>query len=123
MVWLTFRWPGWAWRRSRPRYGSARELARLVVWAAFLVLSAWHARAIPFFAVVAGPVAARNFFDFAAALGAAAADAGRGRMWAFGGRILTLLVGVALVVLTWPGWLEAQPEFHASAGPWSRTAA
>ena len=33
-------------------------------------------------------------------------------MWAFGGRVLTLLVGVALVVLTWPGWLEAQPEYH-----------
>ena len=33
-------------------------------------------------------------------------------MWAFGGRILTLLAGVALVVLTWPGWLEAHPEYR-----------
>ncbi len=49
---------------------------RLIVWAAFLALSAWHARAIPFFAVVTGPVAALNFLDFAARRAGAAAGRG-----------------------------------------------
>ena len=84
--------------------------SRLFIWAAFFALSAWHARAIPFFAVVAGPIAALNFLDFAGRRAAAKpAGAGRGNFWALGGRVLTLLTGVVLVALAWPGWLQAQP--------------
>ena len=35
-------------------------------WTAFALLSLYHARAIPFFAVVAGPITALNFLDYAA---------------------------------------------------------
>ena len=39
---------------------------RVLLWGAFFALSLWHARAIPFFAVVAGPITSLNFLDFAA---------------------------------------------------------
>ncbi|HBI41923.1 MAG TPA: hypothetical protein DDY78_03575 [Planctomycetales bacterium] len=79
---------------------------RALLWAAFFALSMWHARAIPFFAVVAGPIASLNFLDFAAKRFGLAPRRGS---WALGGRILTLLAGLILVALSWPGWLQAQP--------------
>ena len=47
-------WIGrWSWERA-------------LVWTAFLALAVWRAAAMPFFAVVAGPIASLNFLDFAA---------------------------------------------------------
>ncbi len=87
---------------------------RMLLWAAFFALSIWHARAIPFFAVVAGPIASLNFLDFAAKR-FSSAEGQRGS-WALGGRILTLLAGLILLGLSWPGWLQAQPWEFRRAG-------
>ncbi len=70
---------------------------RLPVWLGFGLLGAWKVRTVPFFAVVAGPIAALNLQDFLAA---------RRDPWA-GGRVARwslLAGGVALVVLRLLGW-------------------
>ena len=90
-------WVGrWSWERA-------------LVWIAFFALAGWRAGAIPFFAVVAGPIASLNFLDFAATLeGSAPNVAGQTGAWPVGGRILTLLAGVLLLIAALPGWLQAQ---------------
>jgi hypothetical protein len=87
---------------------------RLLVWLAFALLSLFNARAIPFFAVVAGPITARNWLDFAAdRLGAAPSPTLHGLQWGLGGRILSVVAGCLLLVATVPGWLQAKPyESH-----------
>jgi tetratricopeptide (TPR) repeat protein len=85
---------------SRWRWG------RFILWAGFLVLSISHARAIPFFAVVAGPVAALNFQEYAARrFGTAPITVGWWKEWSLLGRALSVLAAFALVLLAWPGWL------------------
>jgi tetratricopeptide (TPR) repeat protein len=82
---------------------------RAIVWTAFFALAVWRASAIPFFAVVAGPITSLNFLDFAAkCFGTAPLVKGRAGTWMLGGRVLTLAAAVALLVATWPGWLQAQ---------------
>ena len=100
-------WVGrWSWERA-------------LVWIAFLALAVWRAAAIPFFAVVAGPIASLNFLDFAAKRwGTAPAVTGRAGAWAMGGRVLTFLAGVALLVAVWPGWLQAWPQ-EPHRGGWT----
>jgi hypothetical protein len=85
---------GWRW-------------GRVLVWLGFLGLSAYHVRAIPFFAVVAGPITALNLQEFALHRGAA------GMGWSdlacrlgLLGRSLSLLAVLVLLVLAWPGWLH-----------------
>jgi hypothetical protein len=46
-------WPNWRWWR-------------VLLWLLFFLLAAWRWQAVPFFALVAGPIAALNFADFAA---------------------------------------------------------
>src|SRR5262249_8186744 len=88
---------GWRWWRA-------------VGWLAFFLLSAWHARAIPFFSVVAGPIAALNLQGFAPpGCGTAPRLSGRRQRWSLGGAAGTLLAGVVLLLLAWPGWLQAVP--------------
>jgi hypothetical protein len=90
---------------------------RVLVWLAFAALSGLHARAIPFFAVVAGPITALNFLDFAAARwGESPRFVGGWRGWAVSGRALSLILGVALLVAAWPGWLQAQPYAQRRVG-------
>ncbi len=90
---------------------------RVLLWLAFAALSLLHARAIPFFAVVAGPITALNFLDFAAARwGAATRFEGGWRHWAVAGRALSVFVGVLLLVASWPGWLQAQPFRYRRVG-------
>jgi tetratricopeptide (TPR) repeat protein len=86
--------PRWPWERFLP-------------WLALALLSAFQVRAIPFFAVVAGPVLARNLQDALAHRLAgnretllAMSRAGHG---------LTFLLGLVLLVCAWPGWLQPPP--------------
>jgi hypothetical protein len=76
---------------------------RVAIWLGFALLSVWHARAIPFFAVVAGPITALNCLDFADRRGALSPQA------AVGGRWASLLVALALLVATIPGWMQTEP--------------
>jgi tetratricopeptide (TPR) repeat protein len=90
---------------------------RVLLWAAFAALSAFHARAIPFFAVVAGPITALNFLDFTAARwGTAPRFEGGWRGWAVAGRAMSVLLGVLLLVAAWPGWPQAQPFRYRRVG-------
>jgi hypothetical protein len=80
---------------------------RLLIWTAFGMLGAWQVRAVPFFAVVAGPIAALNMQDFLSRL-ASAPHAIHGREppgWRLG-RLSILGASVALIALAWPGWLQ-----------------
>jgi tetratricopeptide (TPR) repeat protein len=95
-----------------------RELRgwRLLVWLPFAVLAGWHARAIPFFAVVAAPVTVLNWQDFFRSGRARQSAAGQNRASltcsSYAGRLARraafLFLSLALLVLiflTWPGWL------------------
>jgi hypothetical protein len=85
---------GWVWWRG-------------LIWLSFAVLSGFQAGAIPFFAVVGGPISALNLQDFAVRrFGAVSFTEANWPLWLLGGRVLTLLVGVALLLLAWPGWLH-----------------
>ncbi len=83
--------------------------AHVLTWLVLLALSAYQARLIPFFAIASAPILALNFQAwYTRQVGAGAPSAHLDR-WAFGGRGLTLLVGAALLVLSWPGWLQSTP--------------
>jgi hypothetical protein len=78
---------------------------RFVVWLPFALLAAWQARAVPFFAVVAAPIAVINGQDFLAARRRERSPlAGPGFVSA-AGRVLLGTALLALIFLTWPGWL------------------
>jgi hypothetical protein len=83
---------------------------RLLTWGAFALLSAWQARAIPFFAVVAGPITALNLQDIIATIGTGAVQHPRGRLFdrLAGGALFAS--GLAAAALAWPGWLQALPH-------------
>jgi tetratricopeptide (TPR) repeat protein len=86
----------WRWRRFLP-------------WLGLALLSAWQARAIPFFAVVAGPVLARNVQDFLAPrFRSPDWEAERALLQRLG-QALTLILVLVLLVCAWPGWLQAPP--------------
>jgi tetratricopeptide (TPR) repeat protein len=90
---------GWRWGRA-------------LTWAGFLALSSYYARAVPFFAVVAGPVAALNLQEWAARrFGTEPRAAGAWKAWSLAGRGASVAAGLALVLLAWPGWL------HGAQGP------
>jgi hypothetical protein len=84
---------------------------RVALWVPFFLLSAAISRAIPFFAVVGAPIAALNFQDFIVLrYGAVPSVEGNLKNWSLGGRILTMLAGVILLIAAWPGWLHASSE-------------
>jgi hypothetical protein len=90
---------------------------RVLVWLVFAALAMWSVRLIPFFAVVAGPITALNFLDASARLfGAEVRTDLAWRQWAVAGRFLTVLAGLALVVLAVPGWLQAMPHNTRQVG-------
>lgn len=83
---------------------------RLTVWLAFALLTFYRARTIPFFAVVAGPITALNLQDFAAANFGRLPRVSRGwRAFSLGGRIVSLIVAVLVMLAAWPGWLHGRP--------------
>jgi hypothetical protein len=73
-----------------------------------LLLSAWNAAAVPFFAVVAGPLCALNFAEAYLRRPQAAAGAPSER-WQGAALAGSILAGVVLVVCAWPGWLQGEP--------------
>jgi hypothetical protein len=90
---------------------SALRAGRLLVWLGFFALSAYHARAIPFFAVVAGPITALNFQEYVARrFGLDPVATGGWKEWSLLGRGATLLLMLVLVGLSWPGWLHGFPN-------------
>lgn len=84
---------------------------RFLVWVAFFLLSAYLARAVPFFAVVAGPISVLNFQDFSVRVRGAEPRAGRaGQAWALLGRGGALVGLAVLLFLAWPGWLHPSSD-------------
>jgi hypothetical protein len=86
---------------------------RALIWAAFAALAAYHARSIPFFAIVAGPIMVLNFQDALLATGMrkrAATAPARTSAWPFAGRVLSALLLTIVVAAAWPGWLHGFPD-------------
>src|SRR5262249_55717723 len=77
---------------------------RFPVWLAFALLAAWQARLVPFFAVVAGPITALNLRE----------RLPDSRIVVAPGRAVLFLTSLALLALTWPGWLQG---FHRADRP------
>jgi hypothetical protein len=73
---------------------------RFLVWLSFGLLAAWQMRAIPFFAVVAGPLTALNLQDFMAG------RRGSSPRRSLVGRLALLLGVLGLIFRAWPGWLQ-----------------
>jgi tetratricopeptide (TPR) repeat protein len=87
--------------------GRARAApGRLLAWLALAALSAYQARAIPFFAVAAGPVLALNLQESGLRKDKGQRTKDKG---SFVLRPLSFVLGVALLVLAWPGWLQPAP--------------
>jgi hypothetical protein len=84
---------------------------RGLTWAAFAALSAYHARSIPFFAVVAAPIMTLNFQDalLLRRLKKHAAPV-QPSAWPFAGRVLSALSLAVVVAAAWPGWLHGLPD-------------
>jgi hypothetical protein len=76
---------------------------RFLPWLALALLSAVQVRAVPFFAVVAGPVLAWNLEDL---LARHRAGSGRGARALRG---LAVPLGLVFLVCAWPGWLQVPP--------------
>src|SRR5262249_45104586 len=68
---------------------------RLVVWMGFALMSLYNVRAIPFFAVVSGPIMALNWQDYAMQLlGPVPRLTTAWRNWSLGGRALTVVLAL-----------------------------
>jgi hypothetical protein len=85
--------------------GRALHPGRLLAWLALAALSLYQARAIPFFAVAAGPMLALNLQEWARTT----APSIRVRRLQAAARGVGVLAGLALLVLAWPGWLQPAP--------------
>jgi len=81
--------PRWRWQRFLP-------------WLVLALLSALQARMVPFFAVIAGPVLAWNLREWSAARRVLRDN----RLPTFAIRLITAVLGLALIVCAWPGWLQ-----------------
>jgi hypothetical protein len=86
---------------------------RGLIWAAFAALSAYHARSIPLFAIIAGPIMALNFQDAVLARQMGKRPAlmpAKTSAWPLAGRVLSALLLAILVAAAWPGWLHGFPD-------------
>lgn len=89
-------------------FNSARlSWPAVLVWSALLAFSLYDKAAVPFFAVVAGPIAGLHLQAGAARRLAAtgASDAARGVRTGLA-QLATLLVLAAALATAWPGWLQ-----------------
>lgn len=83
---------------------------RLLPWLGLALLSVFQLRAIPFFAVVAGPVLAWNLQEaFARRLDRQSLQTPPWQRGFALGRVLTVAAGLILLVCAWPGWLQSPP--------------
>jgi tetratricopeptide (TPR) repeat protein len=99
-----------AFPAGKEQAGTGWRWWRVLVWLAFALLSAWNLRTIPFFAVVAGPITALNFLDFAErTFGKQVAATPGWRRWALSGRALTVIALLVLGGTGVLGLLQAQP--------------
>jgi hypothetical protein len=89
--------------------GAGASLPRLLVWLALLGLSIYRAGAIPFFAVVAGPISALNLQDWLAQRPAPAASLIRSRLVIGLLQVVGLLLFAAAVAAAWAGWVLEWP--------------
>lgn len=89
------------------------QLGQVLVLLSFAVLSLYNVRAIPFFAVVAGPITALNLQTWWARRKEALPITPR---WLLAGRWLAVLAVVLLMVATVPGWLQARPHSNRRVG-------
>jgi hypothetical protein len=79
---------------------------RLLVWLAFAGLGAWQLRTVPFFAIVAGPIAALNFQELLERLPSARQDPARQDMFGFQWRLALVVVFLGVGTAAWTGWLQ-----------------
>jgi Flp pilus assembly protein TadD len=87
--------PRWPWQRFLP-------------WLGLALVSAVQVRAVPFFAVVAGPVLAWNLHEALARRLDAQREAVPLRLL-IAGRVLAVLLALVFVACAWPGWLQLPP--------------
>ncbi len=85
--------------------GRALRPGRLLAWLALAALSLYQARAIPFFAVAAGPILALNLQDRARPMETSHRIAILSRVLRYSSPCLLL----GLLVVAWPGWLQPAP--------------
>jgi hypothetical protein len=75
---------------------------RFPVWLGLLLLAVWRARAIPFFAIAAGPILVLNFRESIRLPEAGRLD------WARLGRAAAIPAALGLLIAAWPGWLQGR---------------
>ena len=89
--------PRWHWQRFLP-------------WMGLALASVFQARAVPFFAIAAGPVLAWNLHEILAARPAARRPARPAGRWQIAlGRAAAAVAGLAILVAAWPGFFQAPP--------------
>ncbi|MBV9123594.1 MAG: hypothetical protein JO112_09570 [Planctomycetes bacterium] len=83
---------------------------RVLIWLAFFGMGFSQDRALPLFAVVAGPILALNVQEFALHhVGVARPKEGSKGRWLAIGRVAGFAALGGLVAAAWPGWLQGPP--------------
>jgi hypothetical protein len=89
--------------------GGHVSAARLLVWLVFLGLSVFRSGAIPFFAVVAAPIAALNLQEWLARRAATNTPLIRSRFVIGLLRLTSLLLLAGAATAAWTGWIRGMP--------------
>lgn len=89
--------------------GGNVSAARLLVWLVFFGLSIYRSGAIPFFAVVAAPIAALNFQEWLARRAATNAPLIRSPFVIGMLRLTSLLLLAGAATAAWTGWIRSMP--------------
>jgi tetratricopeptide (TPR) repeat protein len=88
--------PRWSWQRFLP-------------WLGLALLSAFQVRAVPFFAVVGGPILAWNLADWTGKARRGTHPARSRPRLLLVGRALAVVLGLLVLACAWPGWLQTPP--------------
>jgi tetratricopeptide (TPR) repeat protein len=80
--------------------------SRFLPWFALAIMSGLQARAVPFFAVLGGPVIAWNLQEAHATDGASRPAR---RPIRYAAMIAMILLAAAFLICAWPGWLQGPP--------------